>query len=220
MKSIVVGKSVSGLPILCHQWESNGPHILILAGVHGDEIEGIAAAYGIFDTLLKNPIESAKISIIPMLNMDGILAKTRQNLNGIDLNRNMSTKDWTSETQNPRYFPGTQPDSEPETQTLVNFISIQKPRFIYNLHSWKPLLNVNGDCKKEAQIISQLTNYEIHEDIGYPTPGCLGTYCGLERNIPTLTYEIERGLSSENILKIHVPAILMALKSAHTLLKP
>ncbi|MCB0363092.1 MAG: DUF2817 domain-containing protein, partial [Bdellovibrionales bacterium] len=76
----------------------------------------------------------------------------------------------------------------------------------------KPLLNINGDCMRLAQVISRLTGYEIHDSIGYPTPGCLGTYCGLERNMPTLTYEIERGLSHHQIVQVHVPAILEGLK--------
>ncbi|OFZ18133.1 MAG: hypothetical protein A2Z20_06210 [Bdellovibrionales bacterium RBG_16_40_8] len=50
-----------------------------------------------------------------------------------------------------------------------------------------PQFNLDG-------ILARITGYKIVENIGYPTPGCLGTYCGLERNIPTLTYEIERGL--------------------------
>ncbi|MBY0385631.1 DUF2817 domain-containing protein, partial [bacterium] len=54
--------------------------------------------------------------------------------------------------------------------------------------------------------------YKIEETIGYPTPGSLGTYAGIERNIPTLTYEIERGLSANTIISIHVPAILEGLK--------
>ncbi len=53
---------------------------------------------------------------------------------------------------------------------------------------------------------------KIEESIGYPTPGCLGTYCGLERDMPTLTYEIERGLSAKEIVQKHLPAILEGLK--------
>ena len=56
------------------------------------------------------------------------------------------------------------------------------------------------------------TGYSIEESIGYPTPGCLGTYCGLEREMPTLTYEIERGLAAEDIFKTHIPAIWESLK--------
>jgi protein MpaA len=74
------------------------------------------------------------------------------------------------------------------------------------------MLNINGDCRAEAEEIARHTGYIIEETIGYPTPGCLGTYAGLERNMPTLTYEIERGMDQNSVLKIHVPAILQSLK--------
>jgi murein peptide amidase A len=75
------------------------------------------------------------------------------------------------------------------------------------------MLNVNGDCMPEAKVISSWTGYVIEETVGYPTPGCLGTY-GVENKIPTLTYEIERGLSNSEILRVHVPAVLEALKES------
>ena len=74
------------------------------------------------------------------------------------------------------------------------------------------MLNINGDCRPEAEEIARRTGYIIDESIGYPTPGCLGPFTGLERELPTLTYEIERGLDQASVLKTHVPAILEALK--------
>ena len=41
-----------------------------------------------------------------------------------------------------------------------------------------------------AQEFSLLNNYPLQEDIGYPTPGSFGTYCGIERKIPTITLEL------------------------------
>lgn len=212
MKSFIVGHTSNGLPIPGFQREANYPHVLIIGGVHGDESEGVVAAHGLLGKFIESYTYKLKMTVIPALNLDGVLAKTRQNANGVDLNRNLPTQDWTSEVLNPRYFPGTKPNSEPENQALTDFIQREKPRIIYSLHSWNPLLNVNGKCRKEAEVIHQLTGYPIQEDIGYPTPGCLGTYCGLERDIPTLTYEIQRGLDPKEIIRVHVPAILEALK--------
>ena len=76
------------------------------------------------------------------------------------------------------------------------------------------MLNVNGSCQPEAEAIRAHTGYVIEESIGYPTPGCLGTYAGLERDMPTLTYEIERGLALPEVLRVHVPAVLAALEVA------
>jgi protein MpaA len=148
-----------------------------------------------------------------------VLLKTRGNGHGIDLNRNLPTKDWVGEFTNPRYNPGPAAASEPENRVLMKFIEDKKPKLIISLHSWHPVLNVNGDILPEAEKIAEFTNYKIDSDIGYPTPGCLGTYTGLERGIGTLTYEIERGLSLDRVIKEHTLPIREALKVSAARLK-
>lgn len=212
VKSFIFGHSELNLPIIGYQFGQKGPEVLILGGVHGDETEGVVAASALVGRLAQGSIPHLRLSIVPLFNVDGILGGQRQNSRGVDLNRNLPTQDWTPTVENPRYFPGNSANSERENQALTQFIELKKPRFVLSLHSWKPLLNINGDCMRLAQVISRLTGYEIHDSIGYPTPGCLGTYCGLERNMPTLTYEIERGLSHHQIVQVHVPAILEGLK--------
>lgn len=205
------GFSAMKTPILSYTLGKDSPHILILGGIHGDEIEGVIAATGVLEKLMHHNPFSMKITIVPQTNVDGVLNKTRGNGNGVDLNRNLPTKDWSPEIKTPRYHPGPSAGSEPENQALMKWIETEKPHFILSLHSWHPVLNVNGDCYEFAKSIQKATGYKIDDDIGYPTPGCLGTYTGLERNIPTLTYEIERGLLAPEIMKIHVPAIIEAL---------
>jgi protein MpaA len=198
--------------MISFEFPVQGPEVLILGGVHGDEYEGIAAADGLVESLLKdNPFKLA-ITVLPRFNPDGALFRTRTNGQNVDLNRNMPTKDWSPEIKGPRYIPGPSAGSEPESQALMTYIEKKKPVFILSLHSWHPVLNVNGDCRSEAEVLSKWTGYRIDDEIGYPTPGCLGTYAGLERQSPTLTYEIQRGQSVPEILKIHVPAIREALK--------
>ncbi len=203
-----------GLPIPTYRWETGGPEILVLGGVHGDETEGVVCAYGLLDELIRRFSFRMNLTLVPAFNLDGVLAKSRLNGNGVDLNRNLPTKDWNPQAFNERYPPGPRANSEPENQALVHLLDEKKPRFVLSLHSWKPVLNVNGDCHPEAEAIRALTSYEIEESIGYPTPGCLGTYAGPEREMPTLTYEIERGLAPKEVLKIHVPAVLAALDVA------
>ncbi len=215
MKSYIFGQTALGMaiPVFEFQFGTGGPHLFVLGGVHGNETEGVVCAYGLMKSLaaFKAP---ALITLIPAFNLDGVLSSKRLNGNGVDLNRNLATKDWNPKAFDPKYPPGPSANSEPENKSLVKFIDEKKPKFIISLHSWKPLINVNGDCLAEAREMEKLTGYEIKEEIGYPTPGCLGTYTGLERNIPTITYEIERGLDPQSILKIHVPAVAAALAKA------
>lgn len=212
MKCKTIGHSVSGLPLVTYEFGFSEPKVLIIGGVHGDEIEGVSLALALLDRWLVQFDLRLNIMLLPMMNVDGVLRKTRVNANGVDLNRNLPTKDWTPEVLNPRYPPGPSASSEPENKALVKLIEEFKPQWILNLHSWKPMLNTNGNCEPLASRLHQLTGYPIEPTVGYSTPGCLGTYSGIERKIPTITYEIERGLSTENILKIHCTSICEALK--------
>lgn len=213
MKSFILGSTSTGLPIPAYRFgQAAAPTVLILGGVHGDEREGVEACLGLIQRWTENFPFRLRVTVVPALNVDGVLRATRVNARGVDLNRNMATNDWSPEIATPRYHPGSGPNSEPETVALANWIQECKPVFVLSMHSWKPLLNINGACLREAEVISRWTGYKVEETIGYPTPGCLGTYCGLERDMPTLTYEIERGLATAEILRLHVPAIEEGLK--------
>ncbi|MGZ3691412.1 MAG: DUF2817 domain-containing protein [Pseudobdellovibrio sp.] len=186
-------------------------HILIIGGVHGDEPEGVVAAKGLLEKFRQSYDLDLNITLIPEFNPEGILLNQRVNSNKVDLNRNLPTKDWTPVAAKERYNPGPSALSEKENQALVQFLKDNKVDLIISMHSWNPMLNTNGDIP-EAKIIAELTGYTIEPDIGYPTPGSLGTYAGLENNIPTLTYEVQRELPFDHIIKIHVPAIIEGLK--------
>ena len=215
MKTQTIGRSVLGLPLLSYEFSKKPekPHLLILAGVHGDETEGVIVAKALLSEWIKDYPYNIKTTLIPLFNPDGVFQKRRVNENLVDLNRNLPTKDWNPEVSKEKYHPGKSPNSEPENQALTEWIEKNSPSFIISLHSWKPMLNVNGNCEPISKILSQKTGYKITENIGYPTPGSLGTYSGKERNIPTLTYEIERGASLKEMIKLHVPALKEALFS-------
>jgi protein MpaA len=215
MEIFKFGETKLGLPIHGFHFKntasSNKAHALLIGGVHGDEPEGVVAARGLLESFRQNYTLEMNLTLIPEFNPEGVLNKTRGNANLVDLNRNLPTKDWTSVAASVRYNPGPSALSENENQSLVKWLSENAVQVIYSLHSWKPMLNTNG-VLPEAEIISKMTGYKIEPDIGYPTPGSLGTYAGLEKKIPTLTYEIERDISFDQIIKTHVPAIIEGLK--------
>ncbi|NUN05756.1 MAG: succinylglutamate desuccinylase/aspartoacylase family protein [Bdellovibrio sp.] len=212
MKTSIFTYTSKNLPVLAYEFLNNGPEVLILGGVHGDEVEGVIAAQELLKHFMQAFPYKLNLTLVPQFNLEGVIFKTRGNGNGVDLNRNLPTKDWSPEVKTPRYHPGPSAGSENENKGLMQYLEAKKPVFILSLHSWHPVLNVNGNCHNVAEVLAKYTGYKIDDDIGYPTPGCLGTYTGLERNLPTLTYEIERGLSAEKIIEIHVPAILESLK--------
>jgi protein MpaA len=216
METRILGISAGGLPILLHRFDPGfGPELLVLGGVHGNESEGVVAAQALLGRLIAGEVSyPARLSVIPVFNPDGVFLLNRLNAHGVDLNRNLPTRDWNPQAFNERYPPGPHANSEPENQSLVKWLDEVKPQFVLSLHSWKPMLNVNGACREEAEVASRMTGYEIVDSIGYPTPGSLGTYAGIERDMPTLTYEIERGQNHLDVVKIQVPAIEALLSVA------
>ena len=74
---------------------------------------------------------------------------------------------------------------------MVDLINNNNFSAIITIHSPYKVVNYDGPAKELAQKISEFLGYKVTSDIGYPTPGSFGTYCGVERNIPTITIEID-----------------------------
>lgn len=224
MKSYSIGLSAHGLPLKVFEFgnphqSSNWPQVLCIGGVHGDEIEGVTLAWSLWEEFTHSYSLPLHLFLIPEFNPDGILYKTRCNANNVDLNRNLPTKDWTSQILNPRYPPGPQAASEPETQAFLKLWNSHQIKFIFSLHSWNPLINTNGPCEPEAQILHQHLGSPIEPTMGYPTPGSLGTFAGFELGIGTITLEIQRGLKNNEVIEKYKKPMLEALENLARRLK-
>ncbi|MCX6757730.1 MAG: DUF2817 domain-containing protein [Candidatus Nomurabacteria bacterium] len=215
IRRIIYGKSalkndLIGYLFFKNNKKQNLPLILILATIHGDEVEGLwLLDHFEIPWRVKFPYSNVNVLVIPQANPDGVALKQRTNGNKVDLNRNLPTLDWSAEKFNDRYPPGPFAGSEPENKALMELIDLYKPKGILTLHSFKdPQINANGD---DDTGVMDLANYLFEvspykkitrgDEMGYPTPGCLGTYAGYERKIPTITYELRRGDHVDNILE-------------------
>ena len=158
--------------------------LLIIGVFHGDEFQGeyfINSYLKQDNTPLKN-----EIHYVPRLNKNN----KRVNLNNVDLNRNFPTKNWVKSKKDD-YFGGDEPNSEKETKFLVDLFEKEKYDAIITIHSPYKVINFDGPALELSKEIQKFLGYKITNDIGYPTPGSFGTYCGIERNIPTITIEID-----------------------------
>ena len=159
--------------------------ILVVGVVHGDEPQG--------EDLINRYLKETKSGMlfIPCLNPDGKVLKTRTNSNGVDINRNFPTKNWTDIPDEDKYFGGREPASEIETRFLIEVMDKYQPSAVLTLHTPYKIVNYDGPAQELADRISEIMNYPVEESIGYPTPGSFGTYAGVERNIPTITLEMD-----------------------------
>lgn len=159
--------------------------VLVVGVVHGDEPQG----YYLINNYLKQ-VSKTNIGFIPALNPDGLEKGTRTNSNGVDLNRNFPTENWISSKKD-EYWGGEKPASEEETKFLIAVIDKYTPELIITLHAPYKVVNYDGNGYNYACEISKIIGYPVSSDIGYPTPGSFGTYAGIEKNIPTITLELD-----------------------------
>ena len=177
--------------------------VLVVGVFHGDEPQG--------DYLIRKYLDKkvSDLLFIPCLNPDGMSVNKRVNSNGVDLNRNFPTKNWgknegenaTCDDANTSYYGGEAPGSEIETKFLIDIIDEYKPRLILTLHSPYCVVNYDGPARDVAERISKIIGYPAEGSIGYPTPGSFGTYCGVERNIPVITLELDEKIPVENLVQ-------------------
>lgn len=184
--------------------------ILFVGGVHGDEPEGVWLAEAFLNWIQTQCSKKKKSFnsnwfkqdwiLIPCLNPEGYQQGERTNSQGVDINRNFPSQDWSSEIKAPRYNPGKEPGSEPEVQLVMDVIRIYKPKLIIHFHSWKPCIVYTGKpAESIAQKLSEHSGYPYQEDIGYPTPGSLGQYAWYALQIPVICIEEQEGAMREHI---------------------
>lgn len=169
--------------------------ILVIGVFHGDEPQGKF----LIDEYLKT-LPNTQLLFIPCLNPDGMCCDKRINSNNVDLNRNFPTKNWELTDKN-EFFGGECPASEIETKFLVEILEEFKPELILTLHAPFKVVNYDGPAKEIAEKIGEIICYPVEASIGYPTPGSFGTYCGTEKNIPTITLELDEECPAQELIE-------------------
>ena len=174
--------------------ESGENNILIIGVFHGEEPQGKF----LIEEYLKRGRGADNLLFIPCLNPDGMALNKRTNANDVDLNRNFPAKNWELTEKN-EFFGGEKPASETETRFVINIIEKYRPKLILTLHAPFKIVNYDGPAEKISEKISKIIGYPVEPGIGYPTPGSFGTYCGVERNIPTITLELDEKCPVEEL---------------------
>lgn len=185
--------SVQNRPIEVHAFGTGPKTTLIMAGVHGDEQDGVEVVREVvssLSTLPKDVLDDYRIVVMPCANPDGYEANTRQNANGIDINRNFPDKTFGTGKRSKKFNGGKIAASEPETKAILDVVGNFKPSLIISLHSALACVNYNGPCVRLARRISKATGLPAVGDVGYPTPGSMGNYFGFDKRLPVITLEL------------------------------
>jgi len=203
------GRSVLGRTLWARDVPNPQPElrVLVLGGIHGDEMSssslvfhwiGLAAQTAQAaqtGQVTKPGPDSIYWRFIPVLNPDGLFSKPsrRVNANGVDLNRNFPTPNWTRDARvywekrtrkDPRRWPGSKPLSEPESRFLLQQMDSFQPNLIVSVHAPYGVLDFDGPMVPPSRLgrlyLDQVGIY----------PGSLGNYSGIHKRVPVVTIEL------------------------------
>jgi murein peptide amidase A len=143
VKRELLGRSVLGKQIDAIETgdSDEARKVLVVGNIHGDE----PAVITIARTLAQLPPPAdADVWIIPTLNPDGVAAHTRQNADGVDLNRNFPWH-WRPLGQHGyRYYSGPRALSEPESRLAFHLILRLRPAVSIWFHQPDGLVDESG----------------------------------------------------------------------------
>ena len=210
--SSIYGNSLDGVPLTVYLPETGSAGIVVLASIHGDEAETTVAVSEALRCIPRGDLQAA---VILCGNPDGMLRGTRGNGRGVDLNRNFPTTNWSpdpvhyksraNDARDIALSPGAEPASEPETRALLALLERLQPRAVVSLHSALACVDDSG-ASPLGQRLAERSALPFLTEIGYPTPGSMGT-CGGERGLNLVTLELEDA-SLYSLKDHHVPILI------------
>ncbi|MCB0878137.1 MAG: DUF2817 domain-containing protein [Thermoleophilia bacterium] len=197
------GTSALGIPLVAWWPTTNSPTRVVWAAIHGEEAVTMQAAH---QALRQVCARDACAVVVPVLNPDGVLAGTRQNARGVDLNRNFPCSTWkpepsptywpttttrTSERRTQLSSPGSEPGSEPETRAIIELIERVRPELVIDLHTpLECVIAFSEAAVPSAEHLAEPTGIPVRRELDSPTNGDSARWCH-EADAIAVTYEFE-----------------------------
>jgi protein MpaA len=210
-REVVLGQSVEGREIVARVLGSGGEDVtLVMGAIHGNEPSSAVVAEGLLTHLRCHPelLAGRCVVVLAIANPDGLARRLRTNERLVDLNRNFPAANW-AKTRRGIYFGGNEAGSEPETLALIKLFEELRPARVVSIHSMdRPCNNYDGPGRKMAEVMSGFNGYAVKDNIGYATPGSLGSWAGIDRGIPIVTLELPRRMGGEEAWEGNREALL------------
>jgi protein MpaA len=187
-----LGHSVEGRPIRGRRFGGAGPALLVFGGIHGDEPASVEALIELAPRAAARTPLAPPVWVLPAVNPDGVARGRKNSARDVDLNRNFPARSFTTEHA-PGYFPGPAPLSEPEARVIADLVARESIAAVVAVHAPFACVNFDGPAAAWADAVAAACGWPARGDIGYPTPGSLGSRQGVDRGLPVLTLELPSG---------------------------
>ena len=93
----------------------------------------------------------------------------------------------------PGYFPGPRRCPSPRRASLAALVDARAVAAVVAVHAPFACVNYDGPAAAWAEAVAAACGWPARADIGYPTPGSLGSWLGVDRGLPVLTLELPPG---------------------------
>ena len=196
-----------------HIWHSvrSRVEVLIFAGIHGEEPDTTVLLSRALRSMSQR---STSCAVILCANPDGLRHGTRGNSNGVDLNRNFPSSNWTVEPVTHKWnvdsdsrvllSPGETPCSEPEVGALIQVVRDLKPECVVSIHSPLGLID-DPECTDLGRLFSERSGMPRTVLPNEDTPGSFGSWAK-DIGVATITYELPN-MTVWNMLPLHLPIL-------------
>ena len=193
----MLGRSTEGRPIRGRRFGGPGPSLLVFGGIHGDEPASVEALLDLAARLAAGSAAAERrgdvpVWLLPAVNPDGLARGRKNSAHDVDLNRNFPARSFVT-AHAPGYFPGPAPLSEPETRVIADLVAGEPIAAVVAVHAPFACVNYDGPAAPWAHAVAAACGWPPRADIGYPTPGSLGAWLGMDRGLPVLTLELPPG---------------------------
>jgi murein peptide amidase A len=168
----VIGQSVHGRDIIAYRLgDPEGRPVLLVGVIHGNEAKG----YGVTQLIRTMPTPPGiDLWIIDSINPDGQAAHTRENANGVDLNRNVSYNwNYIPKSLDNDQYSGEAPADQPETQALEAFVAILQPAITIFWHQDANRVSPGGARREIPERFAAIVSLSTASTPC--TAGCTGT---------------------------------------------
>lgn len=202
-----IGQSVQGRPIMAERRGTPGGRVVLIIGViHGDENDGLAIMQRLHQMDVPTGVD---LWLVDSMNPDGVANNARHNANQVDLNRNFPD-DWGPiGAPGDGQYAGPSAASEPETQSMVGFISEIRPDLTMWYH--QDLYRIAPGRGRDGRIrqrYADLTGLPVVSITGGTYTGVAATWA---RNLvnPGVAFIVELGPSlTDDEAVMHAEAVL------------
>lgn len=202
-----LGRSVDGRAIVALEvGDPAGLPVLVVGCIHGNEPAGIAVAR----RLVATSPPGIDLWIVPVLNVDGLAARTRGNARGVDLNRNFPYR-WRR--LGGVYASGPRPLSEPEARIAYHLILRIHPVLTVWFHQHLDLVWASGGNRAVERRFAVVSGLPYH-----PLPALAGSAIDWQNHArpgtTAFAAELPAGAASAPAVKRYARAVVAAARAA------